>query len=336
VRSRSLTFAVEEAYRGLLPSGRFPIAVVDLRVPPEEVDVNVHPAKAEVRLRNERAVFALVQRPLRRVLAGLGPGAGLGPAAWPAPRAAVDAAPYSAIAPAPAATSFETEDVFSLRASVSQAGLPRPPAAGPPGRQPSLPGRLPLLRPLGQAGTTYLIAEGPAGLFLIDQHAAHERVMYERIRAGREARRPDSQGLLAPVALELGPAQAAVVESLSGALARHGFAVEPFGPGGGHSPAGYLLRAAPPQLRADDPARAFRELLDLLTREDGPADPEGRVAASLACHAAVRAGQALSFDEMRDLLRQLEECDLPQTCPHGRPTSIHISGDELARRFGRR
>jgi DNA mismatch repair protein MutL len=114
------------------------------------------------------------------------------------------------------------------------------------------------------------------------------------------------------------------------AMAERGFEVEPFGPGG------YLLRTAPAGLRRDDPQRAFVELLDLLTRDDAPAEPRLRVAASLACHAAVRAGQSLAFDEMRDLIQQLEACETPQTCPHGRPTMVHLSADELAKRFSRK
>ena len=196
--------------------------------------------------------------------------------------------------------------------------------------QPSLPApRIPILRALGQAGTTYVIAEGPAGLYLIDQHAAHERVLYERFLRG-EAESKASQPLLAPVVLELTPQQGALAGVYAGELREHGFEVEPFGGGG------YLLRAAPAGLRREDPARAFVELLELVTREDSPADPRRRVAASLACHAAVRAGQTLAPEEMRDLIHQLEACDTPQTCPHGRPTMLHLSADELARRFSRK
>jgi DNA mismatch repair protein MutL len=196
--------------------------------------------------------------------------------------------------------------------------------------QAALPASMPILRALGQAGTTYIIAEGPAGLYLIDQHAAHERVLFERFLAEQLAPLPQSQPLLTPLPLELTPAQASLVGVYGAALLEHGFEVEPFGPGG------YLLRSAPSGLRRDDPARAFVELLDLMTREDAPADPRLRVAASLACHAAVRAGQTLAPEEMRDLVRQLEACETPQTCPHGRPTTLHLSADELARRFARR
>jgi DNA mismatch repair protein MutL len=314
VRSRSLSFAVEEAYSGLLQSGRYPIAVVDLRLPPSEVDVNVHPAKAEVRLHNERQVFTLVQRPLRRVLAGLAP-AGSEPASgWP--RAAVTPSLEAARSPA-------------LPAQAQQPLLAQAEAGGAR-LQYALPARLPLLRPLGQAGTTYVIAEGPAGLYLIDQHAAHERVLFERIVAEGSAAAAAAQPLLAPAPLTLTPSQQALLALHAAALRDHGFEVEPFGPGA------YLLRSAPAGLRGDDPARAFVELLDLMTRDDAPAEPGLRVAASIACHAAVRAGQLLAPEEMRDLIRQLEACDLPQTCPHGRPTMLHLSADELARRFARR
>ena len=314
VRSRSLAYAVEEAYSGLLQTGRFPIAVVDLRLPPEEVDVNVHPAKLEVRLRNERAVFALLQRPIRRALAGLAPVGSESLAGWPRPDQGGAGFVFS----------VPTQPEAPLQSQLM-------PSEAPPGlEQGSLPASLPIMRPLGQAGTTYVIAEGPAGLYLIDQHAAHERVLFERFLASLTGAAAASQPLLAPVMLELTPSQASLITSFAPALREHGFEVEPFGPGG------FLLRAAPVDLRRDDPARAFVELLDLLTREDSPADPRRRVAASLACHAAVRAGQALAMEEMRDLLQQLEACDTPQTCPHGRPTMLHLSSDELARRFSRK
>jgi DNA mismatch repair protein MutL len=314
VRSRSLTYAVEEAYSGLLQTGRFPIAIVDLRLPPEEVDVNVHPAKAEVRLRNERAVFSLLQRPIRRALSGLAPVGSEPLTGWPRP--------------AQGGTSFTFSAPPQPDAPLQSQLLPQD--APTAFEQALLPASVPIMRPLGQAGTTYVIAEGPAGLYLIDQHAAHERVLFEQFLDSLTSTAGVSQPLLAPQMLELTPSQASLVTSFAPQLREHGFEVEPFGPGG------FLLRAAPASLRRDDPARAFVELLDLLTREDSPADPRRRVAASLACHAAVRAGQTLAMEEMRDLIQQLEACDTPQTCPHGRPTMLHLSSDELARRFSRK
>ena len=320
VRSRSLSYAVEQAFSGLLQTGRFPIAVLDLRLPPDEIDVNVHPAKAEVRLRNERQVFALVQRPIRRALNGLAPAGAEPGAGWP--RAFATATPQTAT------LGFRPQPfTFPL---VPQPRQDERPAPAPDADQPPLPAPMPVLRPLGQAGTTYVIAEGPAGLYLIDQHAAHERVLFERFLIEGSQPVEAAQPLLAPVVLELTPPQQALLTLHAPAMRERGFEVELFGPGS------YLLRTAPPDLRRDDPARAFVELLDLLTREDAPVEPRLRVAASLACHAAVRAGQALAADEMRDLIQQLEACDTPQTCPHGRPTMIHLSADELAKRFSRK
>ncbi|MPZ50019.1 MAG: DNA mismatch repair endonuclease MutL [Dehalococcoidia bacterium] len=322
VRSRSLSYAVEEAYSGLLPARRFPIAVIDLRLPPSEVDVNVHPAKAEVRLRNERQVFALVQRPLRSALAGLAPLGSEPMGGWPRAFASPTAMPQLEGSPSLALRQEPVQSV--LRTLVDGSRVEAASA------QRELPGSLPILRALGQAGTTYIIAEGPAGLYLIDQHAAHERVLFERFLTEQMEMSRPAQPLLAPVALELTPAQQSLVAVYAGVLREHGFEIEAFGPGG------YLLRAAPADLRRDDPSRAFVELLDLLTREDGPVEPRQRLAASLACHAAVRAGQSLAAEEMRDLIRQLEACETPQTCPHGRPTMLHLSADELAKRFSRK
>ena len=328
VKSRSLSYAIEEAYRGLLQVGRFPLAIVDLRLPPELVDVNVHPAKAEVRLRDERHVFSLVQRPIRGALTALPPVGSEPVAGWP--RAFEQRRPSPPHETSRPLILQQPPTLSRLALALSGQSPGAAATAAMPELQPTLPARVPLLRPLGQVGTTYIIAEGPAGMYLIDQHAAHERVLYERFVAAGSQPLEQSQPLLSPVLLELSPAQQSLVSVYAAALRERGFEIEPFGPGG------YVLRTAPADLKNDDPARAFAELLDLLTRDDAPSDPRGRVAASLACHAAVRAGQALAFEEMRDLIRQLEACETPQTCPHGRPTMIHLSADELAKRFARK
>ncbi len=331
VRSRSLSYAVEEAYANLIQVRRFPIAIVDLRLPPEEVDVNVHPAKAEVRLRNDRQVFSLVQRPLRRALSGLAPIGSNTAMGWPS-------AMPSSSPPAYLTNLGASEPAYEPQPGLSASSGPAillahtPEARTTPvlAEQKVLPSSVPILRALGQAGTTYIIAEGPAGLYLIDQHAAHERVLFEQYARRLAEAAPALQPLLSPIPLELTPEQQSLVTVYAPALRDHGFEIEPFGPGA------YLLRTAPAGLRREEPSRAFTELLDLMTREDSPTDPRGRVAASLACHAAVRAGQNLSTEEMRDLLQQLEACDSPQTCPHGRPTMLHLSADELAKRFSRK
>lgn len=321
VRSRPLTFAVEEAYRGLLMAGRFPIAILDITLPPEELDVNVHPTKAEIRLRREREVFTIVQRRVRRALIDQSPVPEARAASWAASAAAPAGAPLSVpVVPAAADPHFDS---------------PRPPVQpgsvteGTPQEAAPLLSRLPLLRAVGQVGATYVVAEGPEGMYLIDQHAAHERVLYERLLA-RPAGQAEVQGFLQPVTVELAPHQEQALQTFAEALAGHGFSLEPFGE------RTHLLRAAPALFPAQDAAQALLELLDALAREEGSPDPRERVAASLACHAAIRAGQTLSPDEMRELVRQLEETQSPHTCPHGRPTMIHLSADALAKEFKRK
>ena len=188
---------------------------------------------------------------------------------------------------------------------------------------------LPVLRVIGQYGSTYIIAEGPEGMYLIDQHAAHERVLYERFCTLRASQRPDAQGLLEPLPLDLSPRQRALLGRESTALAAHGFEVEPFGD------SSYLLRAVPRSLAGADVREKIARFLDILL-EDEQDDTRDRIAMSLACHGAVRAGKTLTPEEMRDLVRQLEETQAPQTCPHGRPTMVHVSADMLAKGFGRR
>jgi len=323
VQSRRLTFAVEEAYQGLLMVGRHPIAVLDLRLPYEEVDVNVHPTKAEVRFRDESAIFAALQRAVRQALTE----------GSPIPSVAM--APSAALSPQ-ATTPVLWEHAVRTSARASQA----PTTASEPGA-PTLAQALPILRVIGQFGGTYIVAEGPDGMYLIDQHAAHERVLYERFCRLRQGRTPEVQGLLEPATLELSPRQRALLAEEGEALREHGFEIEPFGD------SAYLLRALPRALAVADVRRSVLEFLDLmLEEEDGPSAGSGqapsagsgrdRVAMTLACHGAVRAGNALTLEEMRELVRQVEESEAPNTCPHGRPTMIQLSAETLAREFGRR
>ena len=322
IQSRRLAFAVEGAYQGLLMTGRHPLAVLELRVAPGEVDVNVHPTKAEVRFRDESAAFSAVQKAVRTALVtaspvatGVGAGRGL---------LAPAGAPVLTLA-APAWTpplwerGWRREEERAAAALATETSAPPPtPAAA-----------LPALRVIGQFAGVYIIAEGPEGMYLIDQHAAHERVLYERFCAARAAARPQAQGLLEPLALELAPRQRALLEGEGEALAAHGFAFEAFGGGA------YLFRSVPSALAAGDLRQGLGRFFDVLTEEEG-GDRRDRVAMSLACHGAVRAGKTLAAEEMRDLVRQLEESETPHTCPHGRPTMVHVSAEMLARGFGRR
>ncbi|MEX2245925.1 MAG: DNA mismatch repair endonuclease MutL [Dehalococcoidia bacterium] len=320
VRNRPLTFAVLEAYQGMLPTGRFPIAVLDVSLPPDEVDVNVHPTKAEVRLRREREVFAVIQRAVRRAITTAAPVPSASPSLW-------TGAPAMLSSPAPPLT---------LHTPATQLPLTRPGVTAPTvgsGEAPAaapMHERLPVLRAVGQVGNTYVIAEAPDGMELIDQHAAHERVLYERFLEAVRAGTPDLQPLLEPATIELGAPHRALLEEHAASFARLGFDVEPFGDGA------FVVRAIPAALAGADVGRAIVELLDRLRRDDAPDDPAHRAAASLACHAAVRAGMTMGDAEQRELLRLLESCESPRTCPHGRPTMVHLAADAIAREFRRK
>ncbi len=302
VQSRLLAGAAEKAYEGWLGVRRHPICVINITMPPQFVDVNVHPTKREVRFSQEPIVFNAVYSALRRVLSEsapipqVGSGPGLPLAVWERP----------ALPP------------------VGKSALPAQPPLPEPGRA-----ALPILRVLGQASLTYIIAEGPDGIYLIDQHAAHERVLFERALAQRGQRATDAQPLLQPLAVDLSLKQEESLRAGGAALAQFGFVIEPFG---GRA---YLVRAVPAMLAGKGLAEAVKEAIDSLDDEAAGASEDERIARSLACHGSVRAGQALSLDEMKGLIRQLEQTASPRTCPHGRPTMIHLSAGRLQREFGR-
>ena len=317
IQSRRLTFAVEGAYEGMLMVRRHPIAVLDLRLEAGLVDVNVHPTKAEVRFRDESAVFSAVQKAVRAALVAASPvttGVGAGVRLETRPDMNLEAPAWT---PPLWEQGLRREDERA-GAALSGEGAPPTPAAA-----------LPALRVIGQFASVYIIAEGPEGMYLIDQHAAHERVLYERFCAERASRRPEKQGLLEPLALELTAGQRALVEAEAEALTDHGFELEPFGDGS------YLWRSVPAALAGGDLREGLVRFLDVMAEEDG-GERRDRVAMSLACHGAIRAGKTLTSEEMRELVRSLEESEAPHTCPHGRPTMVHVSAEMLARGFGRR
>jgi DNA mismatch repair protein MutL len=331
VQNRRLVFAVEEAYRGMLMSGRHPVAILNIGVPHGDLDVNVHPTKAEVRFRDESAVFSAVQRAVRAALVSRAPvasGSRESAVVEPAPALVLSARPWTPPlwqaalrreAAVAVAEPQSADEPGAAEAATAQADRP--------GSTPSQ--ALPVLRVIGQFGGIYIIAEGPEGMYLIDQHAAHERVLYERFASARARREPDVQGLLEPVTLELPVRQRAVIEAEQESLADHGFGLERFGEGA------WLLRALPEALCAGDLRENVARFLDVMI-EEGEADGRDRVAMSLACHGAIRAGKTLAAEEMRDLVRQLEQTEAPHTCPHGRPTMVHVSAEMLAKGFGRR
>jgi DNA mismatch repair protein MutL len=328
VQDSALSAALLQAYHTLLMVGRFPLAVLFVSLPPEEVDVNVHPAKAEVRFRSSESVFSAVQRAARRALLAHSPVPGVdAPAAWSG------AARPSGWIGLDWTMAAEAE---SLPAEADGMGLPpEQPLVGesaPAPIQAALPaGGMPLLRLVGQVGAAYLVAEGPDGLYLIDQHAAHERVLFERLmaQAGGTAL---SQALLEPALVQMSPAQAGLLSGQEAVLERIGFVVEPFGPGA------FRVRAVPAAVAGIDPAAALRVVVEDFEEDEAPlqAEIEARVIARVCKRAAVKAGQVLSTEEQKALIRDLESCHSPRTCPHGRPTMIHLSVDLLERQFGRR
>jgi DNA mismatch repair protein MutL len=269
-----------------------------------------------VRFRDESAIFGAVQRAVREALMAAPVPVALGYAPPATPEMTFSA---QATTPLLWQRGLEAEDRRYAGAQMTAVA----PAAPP------LPEALPALRVIGQFGAVYIIAEGPDGMYMIDQHAAHERVLYERFAELRARESPDSQGLLEPAALELTPGQRAAFASEAEALRAHGLDMEPFGDGV------YLVRSVPRSLCDGDLREGVGRLLELVLDEP-ETDGRDRVAMSLACHGAVRAGKTLALDEMRDLVRQLEASGSPHTCPHGRPTMIHMSADVLAREFGRR
>ena len=319
VRDRLIGHAVREAYHGLLLKGRHPIAVLKVELPGDQVDVNVHPAKSEVRFRDTGAVYSSVQKAVRQTL--------------------------SRMAPVPGdSASFTWEHVVDDRQRRLVEAIDRPTAS--PGElafevqrtaEPLLPvtevpsgGKLPMLRVLGQLGRTYIIAEGPTGMYLIDQHAAHERVLYERFQVERAGTSVASQTLVSPVTIEPPPRMGRIEETRLVKLRELGFDIEPFGSGT------YLVRGVPAVLQLGDIERSVLDILEEAESASGSRPWDDEIVVSLACHGAIRSGQTLGVEDMRALIVQLEQTSLPRTCPHGRPTMVHVSAERLEKEFGRR
>ena len=300
ITSRPLLYALEDCYQGMLERGRHPIAVIDIGIDPELVDVNVHPAKREVRFREEGAVFSALQRAVRAALGGSQPyqyhSTGVGPAV-----VARDSTPQLTLHEAVASVA-----VAEVSARVAES----------------------MLRPIGQVGPGYLVAEGPDGLVLVDQHAAHERVLYnrllERLRTGRGMTQP----LLMPQAVDVEPRLIAAAADHRSDLANLGLEYEEFGP------RSLRITAVPIEMPAGRATTAVQETLAALADNRGEGALE-KAAAALACHSAVRFGDTLDLAEQRRLLVDLEAADEAVTCPHGRPTRLLVEWQDLRRHFRR-
>lgn len=330
VREISLNSALLQAYHTLLMVGRYPLTALFLEMAPEDVDVNVHPTKAEVRFRSQDKIFSFVQRSVRKALLAYTPVPAVSPQLWggrsrdeelPGRRAGID-------------WSIAHDESLTMDDGPQTMESDQPSAVSPLSTvngQSSFAG-VPLLRLIGQIGSTYLVAEGPDGLYLIDQHAAHERILFEKLMAQHENKSIPSQSLLAPEIVTLPPQSAKVLAEQLPFLNHFGFEVEEFGTNT------FQVRAMPMLFSGGDPASALKALVEDFEEDESPlqAEVEARLAARVCKRLAVKAGQALTSEEQRSLLNDLEACHSPRTCPHGRPTMIHLSVDALERQFGRR
>ncbi len=313
VQNRALNFALEEAYHSLVMVGRHPVALIRIQVDPADVDVNVHPTKAEVRFRDERAVCRAVQRTAHAALSR-------------APRVDLPVIQWE-----PKRQDSEQSRLGLTTVSVpSRIGHPDEDDRGTAEALTGSTSGLPILRVLGQVGASFIIAEGPEGMYLVDQHAAHERVLFERIMTQLANRSVDQQPLLDPLIVDLAPDELAMWERSAAELTAIGYEIESFGEGA------VLVRAVPAVALGGDLAGRLRAILrDLVEGGTGQSWLES-VAISAACHTSIRAGQSLSLEEMRELIADLERSNQPRACGHGRPTMLQLTREELARQFARR
>jgi DNA mismatch repair protein MutL len=336
VRDRLLRHALLQVYRDVLPRGRFPSAVLFLDVAPGGVDVNVHPAKWEVRFADPQAVYRLLERSVRDALSrrswlgAAGPASeplvyasGLGESAMPSARGFVELAREPRLG-----------DWTFAGVRGEGEGLPLDAADAPTPAAAAVAPRFRELRVIGQLLGTYVLLEGRDGLLLVDQHAAHERVLYERLRASWLAGKLPRQALLVPASFELSPAQVAACDRHAAWLEQLGFELEAFGE------RALVLRAVPELFAGHDPQPLLRELAEQLVEEGAastrrPLDAADRLFATVACHAARRAGDVLPQGELRALVGELDAIPWAPTCPHGRPVATPLTRAEIERRFAR-
>jgi DNA mismatch repair protein MutL len=368
IRDRLIQHALTEAYRNILPPTVYPVVLLFLELPNGEVDVNVHPSKTEVRFRQQSVVHDFVRDSLRAALmkarpvpqfateirahptasTSLTPGSvGTGDSASAPWRASYQPAFAGALAlqpplALPDTARFQFEGSIAIEAN-AVVPVARPaqiipddgctPAIVDETEAPSsLAPSLASLKPLGQIRESFILAVSHEGLWIVDQHVAHERVLFERILKQRAAHKVESQRLLMPLILELTPAQQAVYAEISDELARNGFEAEPFGT------RSVAVKIAPAGVDAVQVEHMLHELLDQLSREDQAINLEtvrARIAASIACHAAIKVNMPLERNKMEWLLAELAKTDCPMSCPHGRPVVLRYSLKDIQRAFKR-
>jgi DNA mismatch repair protein MutL len=327
IRSRMMTRALEEAYHTLLPLHRYPVAVLLLDLDPSLVDVNVHPTKAEVRFSREGEIYVALKHAIEQALSSAGFDA--------------TAAPTPLLTGSSLTATPDQGSLLSLPRGVTPASPAAPvmPASANeihPALRPGVTDAQPQFRPLAQLRSTYILAEGESGLLVVDQHRAHERVLYEQFM--RElAGTGQTQALLTPATVNLGAREAAILKDNLADLTVLGFGIEEFGADC------FLVRAIPTAFLKKDPVRLLTEIVeDLATTPDAQLSSTGQVSVrreraliTMSCKAAVKAGDPLGLEEMARLLDDLSATNRPYTCPHGRPTVMTISNFELDRKFHR-
>jgi DNA mismatch repair protein MutL len=374
IRDRLVQHGLTEAYRNIIPPTVYPVVLLFLELPPGEVDVNVHPSKTEVRFRQPSLLHDFVRDTVRAALMKARPApqftteihaharasSGLTPGArpWEAPSDQLSAASARAmyepandefalgvpVAP-PVSARFQFEAGIAVEAHVAipvarglESRLPETiPDHGcaPPldtrDEEPTL-AALATLRPLGQIRNSFILAVNEDGLWIVDQHVAHERVLFERILRQRATERVESQRLLMPILLELAPAQQAIFAEIADELEHNGFEAEPFGA------RSVAVKVAPAGVDAAAVEHMLHELLDQISREEQSLNLEkirSRIAASIACHAAIKINMPLAQDKMEWLLAELAKTDHPMSCPHGRPVVLRYSVKDIQKAFKR-
>ncbi len=362
IRDRVLLHATQQGYSHLLPKGQHAVLFLMLSMNPKLLDVNVHPSKAEVRFAFQQEVYQLVRDGVKHALAGnlkttlddlpLDPSeSGKAPAApLPTPGAAGSGAggtpgPGSGFRQDPVTRPYPSDRHEDLGRALSMMVPPGAPRTSPPG-QPAggVEGfdRKPVpvsdliyseFEPLGQLNQSFIILQGPGGILLVDQHIAHERVLYERFRNAARHRRVDIQHLLFPVAVEFSPSEAEGLRPHLDRLRDLGLELEPFGPNG------YLLRSVPSILKNSDHEKMLREVVDRLPRGEQDQALETRyeeIIIMMACRNAIKINQPLGPDQIRKLISDLEQTEMPYTCPHGRPIALLFAMDEILKKFLRK
>lgn len=363
IRDRLILHAIGEAYRNILPTNAFPMVLAFLELPLEEVDVNVHPSKTEVRFQHQGFVHDFVREAIRKALSVARP-----TAAFPAAKAAAAsarattakeaAARFAVQAPPIGAVPLESGELGEALELEPERPTPQPqklsfdaggappiefvPAPGteevlltPGAREVFLKERavgVEDLRPLGQLANSFIVAANASGLWIVDQHVAHERILFEQHRRARLAGNVPGQRLLTPILAELTPRQQAILEQISAELTANGFELEPFGT------RTIAVKTAPAGIAAEDVERMLFEILEGVEREAQAISLEalqGKIAASTACHAAIKVNVPLDEKKMRWLLAELAKTEHPSTCPHGRPIVLQYSLREIQRAFRR-